>query len=93
MHEQAITRNRHLVDRLADAKAEYDAAEKTYYALRDEVIKSGSLFGDEYAVEIKTTRKASLDRKALERHFGLTALSRFMIEKTGHTVTVRRRVR
>ncbi len=89
MTNETIRTNRHLVDRLADAKAAKDAATQIYDELRLEVIASGKHVGDEYVADVKTTKRTTLNRPALEAHFGKLGLQRFMLPGTSLTVTVR----
>jgi hypothetical protein len=90
MTKSSVTRNRHIVDRLADAKAALDEAERVYNEIRAEVLASGERLGDEYEVSVKSTERVSLDRKSLEAFYG-RELSRFKIKKTVVVVMVQPR--
>lgn len=91
MTNGTIRKNRHLVDRLAEAKAAKDAATQIYDELRLEVIASGDHVGDDHVAEVKTVKRMTLNRPALEAHFGRDGLARFLLPASSLTVTLRKR--
>jgi hypothetical protein len=91
MSNTMIMPNRHLVDRLADAKVEKDRAERVYNELRAEVLETRDLIGDEHVADVKDTKRTTLDRAALESVFGKDALLPFVKTADVVVVSVRRR--
>jgi hypothetical protein len=59
--------NRHLVDQMADAKDAKDEAAARYDALREAVLASGDLVGDEYLAQVSERTTTRLDRKKVEK--------------------------
>jgi hypothetical protein len=71
-------RNRHPADALADIRVELANLKAEHERLRRELIAADpeSRIGDDYAAEVVTTN-THVDRKALEKHFGRSAIEPF----------------
>lgn len=59
--------NRHIVDQLADAKEEKEAANAKYDQLRDWVLTMGDYVGDEYIAQVSERNTTRLDRAKVEK--------------------------
>lgn len=59
--------NRHIVDQLADAKEEKDAATAKYDQLRDWVLTMGDFVGDENVAQVSERNTTRLDRTKVEK--------------------------
>lgn len=78
MSNGTVASNRHLVDQLADAKAELDAAKSRYETLRDRVLASGETEGDEFVAVVQTRWTRRLDREKITAAMGKAWVERFV---------------
>lgn len=83
--------NRHPVDRLADIREQMAELKTEESEIRNALINGADRNGDEHLAIVTSTTRARLDTKAVERHFGKSALKKFYASTEMHTVkTVRK---
>src|SRR5262245_24289122 len=78
--------NRHPVDRLFDIRESIKALEAEEKFLRDQIIRTRDVVGDENIAQIKDTTRKTLDRAALEACYGAETIAGFC--KTSSYVTL-----
>jgi len=80
--------NRHPVDRLFDIRETIKALETEEKMLKEQIIASGDTVGDEYLAQLKDSVRKTLDRKALEAHYGSEIIAGFCKESSVRTLSL-----
>jgi hypothetical protein len=80
------SQNRHPVDRLADIREQMKLLESEEKILKEKIIQSGDTIGDDNVAQLKEASRKTLDRTALEAHYGIETIAKFL--KTSNFVTV-----
>ena len=80
MPKSTKSQNRHPVDRLADVREQIKVLESEEKALREKIMMSGDTVGDDNVAQLKDGVRKTLDRAALEAHYGKDAIAPFMKE-------------
>jgi hypothetical protein len=82
--------NRHIVDQLAETRAEIRTLETREAEPRSRLLRDGSdLVGDDYVAAINTQNRSRLDTKAVRAHFGAEALAPFTVASKVTYVVIR----
>jgi hypothetical protein len=80
------SQNRHPVDRLADIREQMKALEAEEKILKERIIQTGDTVGDDNIAQLKDSTRKTLDRTALEAHYGIETIAQFL--KTSSFTTV-----
>jgi hypothetical protein len=78
--------NRHPVDMLADIREAIKKLENEEKILKEQIIRTGDTVGDDNVAQLKESERKTLDRTALEAHYGSEVIAQFL--KTSRFVTV-----
>jgi hypothetical protein len=84
-------RNVHVVDRLAELRAEIASLEAEAAELRQRIIESGDTIGAEHYAVVKVQSSSVLDRKALIGAMGIDAVRPYLRKRATTFMTVKRR--
>jgi hypothetical protein len=70
-----VLSNRHPVDQLADVREQIKILKTKEQELRDKIVAKADFDGDENVARLVVTVTAALDRKKLEKQFGVAAVA------------------
>jgi hypothetical protein len=86
-----IVHNRHPIDEIHDIRREIRRLEARERELRQAVIQSGDLTGDEYEAVLKHSVSERIDISALRRQLGLQVLKPFLRESACDVLRIKSR--
>lgn len=89
----SIFSNRHIVDKLADVRERLKELKAEEEMLKDAVLASGDVEGDEHIAQITESERGSLDRAKLEAKFGKATIAACCKTTTVVAVRVLRKAR